>query len=124
MSPKPKQARNRSKNTAIGRGSTIQVIDRLARVLEVFASNGRHMKVRELATTLHLRRSTAHRYLASLSRAGFLRTEGEGSYALGPLLIQLGAAAVGGVQIVELAENYLLQLAEEAQETAVLSVWS
>lgn len=124
MSPQRQQIRNRAKNTAIGRGSTIQVIDRLARVLEVFAGNGRHMKVRELASTLHLRRSTAHRYLASLSRAGFLRTEGEGSYALGPLLIQLGAAAVGGVQIVELAENYLLQLAEEAQETAVLTLWS
>lgn len=116
--------RKRSKQTVIGRGSTIQVIDRLARVLEVFAGNGRQMKVRELASTLHLRRSTAHRYLASLSRAGFLRSEGEGAYALGPLLIQLGAAAVGGVQIVERAEGYLSQLAEEVQETAVLTLWA
>jgi DNA-binding IclR family transcriptional regulator len=124
MSPKSHSARDRARNTAIGRGSTIQVIDRLARVLEVFANNGRQMRVRELASTLHLRRSTAHRYLASLSRAGFLRSEGEGGYSLGPLLIQLGAAAVGGVQVVQLAETYLLQLAEEAQETAVLSLWS
>jgi DNA-binding IclR family transcriptional regulator len=124
MSPKSHSARDRAKNAAIGRGSTIQVIDRLARVLEVFANNGRQMKVRELASTLHLRRSTAHRYLASLSRAGFLRAESEGGYALGPLLIQLGAAAVGGVQIVHLAESYLSQLAEEAQETTVLSLWS
>ena len=114
----------RAKKAVIGRGSTIQVIERLARVLEVFAGSGRQMKVRDLAVALHLRRSTAHRYLASLSRAGFLRSEGEGSYALGPLLIQLGAAAVAGVQIVELAENYLSQLAEEAQETAVLSLWA
>jgi DNA-binding IclR family transcriptional regulator len=124
MAPKSQPTRKRAKKTVIGRGSTIQVIDRLARVLEVFAGNGRQMKVRELAATLQLRRSTAHRYLASLSHAGFLRSEGEGGYALGPLLIQLGAAAVGGVQIVELAENYLSQLAEEAQETAVLSLWS
>ena len=124
MALKSPPTRKRAKKTVIGRGSTIQVIDRLARVLEVFAGNGRQMKVRELASTLHLRRSTAHRYLASLSHAGFLRSEGEGAYALGPLLIQLGAAAVGGVQIVELAENYLSQLAEEAQETAVLSLWA
>lgn len=118
--------RNRplSPQALIGRGSTIQVIERLARVLELFAGNGRQMKVRELASALHLRRSTAHRYLASLSRAGFLRCEGEGSYSLGPLLIQLGAAAVASVRIVELAETYLSQLAEEAQETAVLSLWS
>jgi DNA-binding IclR family transcriptional regulator len=124
MSRKSQQPRKRARKTLIGRGSTIQVIDRLARVLEVFAGNGRHMKIRELAATLHLRRSTAHRYLASLTRAGFLRAEGEGAYALGPLLIQLGAAAVSGVQIVEQAETYLSQLAEEAQETAVLSLWS
>lgn len=124
MIPTAQKARQRSTNKVIGRGSTIQVIERLARVLEVFAVNRRQMKVRELASALHLRRSTAHRYLASLARAGFLRSEGEGSYALGPLLIQLGAAAVSGVQIVEIAEKYLLQLAEEAQETAVLSLWS
>jgi len=124
MPRRPPSKQHRAERGVIGRGSTIQVIDRLARVLEVFAGSGREMRVRELAAVLHLRRSTAHRYLASLSRAGFLRSEGEGSYALGPLLIQLGAAAVGGAQIVELAEGYLSQLAEEAQETAVLTLWS
>jgi DNA-binding IclR family transcriptional regulator len=119
-----KRTRQPAKKPVIGRGSTIQVIERLASVLEVFAGSGRQMKVRDLATALHMRRSTAHRYLASLARAGFLRAEGEGAYALGHLLIQLGAAAVAGVQIVDLAENYLSQLAEEAQETAVLSLWA
>ncbi len=122
--PKPQKTRTRTRANVIGRSSNIQVIDRLARVLELFAVNGREMKVREVSTALRLRRSTTHRYLASLSRAGLLRTEGDGQYTLGALLIQLGAAAVGGVQMVGLAENYLSQLAAEAQETAVLSVWS
>ena len=124
MTPKPRKSQTRTQTNVIGRGSNIQVIDRLARVLELFAVNGRKMKVREVSAALHLRRSTAHRYLASLSRAGLLRTEGDGLYTLGALLIQLGAAAVGGVQMVQQAENYLTQLAEEAQETAVLSLWS
>ncbi len=124
MPQNARKPRTRTKTNLIGRGSNIQVIDRLARLLELFAGSGREMKVREVSSALHLRRSTAHRYLASLSRAGLLRKEGEGAYALGPLLIQLGAAAVGGVQIVQIAENYLSQLAEEAQETAVLSLWS
>lgn len=124
MKPKARKPRTRTQANVIGRGSNIQVIDRLARVLELFAVNGREMKVREVAVPLHLRRSTAHRYLASLSRAGLLRTEGGGLYTLGPLLIQLGAAAVGGVQVVQRAENYLTQLADEAQETAVFSLWS
>lgn len=124
MALKVQKNRPVANTTAIGRASTIQVIDRLARVLEVFATHGHRMRGRELASLLHLRRSTAHRYLLSLSHAGLLRSEGEGVYALGSLLIQLGAAAVGGTQIVELADNYLSQLAEEAQETAVLSLWS
>jgi DNA-binding IclR family transcriptional regulator len=124
MTPKPRKPRTRTQTKVIGRGSNIQVIDRLARVLELFAVNGREMKVREVSAALHLRRSTTHRYLASLSHAGLLRTEGDGLYTLGALLIQLGAAAVGGVQMVQQAESYLSQLAEEAQETAVLSLWS
>jgi DNA-binding IclR family transcriptional regulator len=124
MKAKAQKPRKRTHTSVIGRGSNIQVIDRLVRVLELFAANGREMKVREVAAELHLRRSTTHRYLASLSRAGLLRTEGDGLYTLGALLIQLGAAAVGGVQIVQLAETHLSRLAEEAQETAVLSLWS
>lgn len=122
--PRSTSTRPRTQKPVIGRGSTIQVIDRLARVLELFPGNGRQLKVRDVAAGLRLRRSTAHRYLASLSRAGFLRSEGEGSYSLGSLLIRLGAAALGGVQIVDIADGYLAQLADEAQETAVLTLWS
>jgi DNA-binding IclR family transcriptional regulator len=114
----------RSLEKITGRGSAIQVVDRLTRILELFAASGREMRVREIALTLKLQRSTVHRYLASLSRAGFLRAIDGGSYSLGPLLIQLGAAAVAGVHVVNLAENYLYQLCAEAQETAVLSLWA
>jgi DNA-binding IclR family transcriptional regulator len=107
-----------------GRGSAIQVVDRLGLILELFAERGQQMRVREIANALHLQRSTTHRYLASLAHAGFLRSDDEGSYALGPLLIQLGAAAVAGSDVVSLAESYLSQLAEEVQETAVLSLWA
>jgi DNA-binding IclR family transcriptional regulator len=119
----PRKRRD-SKAATIGRGSSIQVVDRLSLILELFAANGRQMRVREIADALRLQRSTAHRYLASLARAGFLRSDDGGSYSLGPLLIQLGAAAVAGSDVVTLAESYLSQLAEEAQETVVLSLWA
>jgi DNA-binding IclR family transcriptional regulator len=108
----------------LGRGSAIQVVDRLAAILELFAAHGRELRVKEVAATLGLQRSTTHRYLASLTRAGFLRTDDGGLYSLGPLLIQLGAAAVAGSDVVNLAESYLDQLSEEVQETVVLSLWT
>lgn len=118
------KARNNGRGVPIGRGSAIQVVDRLTLILELFAANGREMRVREIADALRLQRSTTHRYLASLAKAGFLRSDDGGSYSLGPLLIQLGAAAVAGSEVVNLAESFLLQLAEEAQETVVLSLWT
>jgi DNA-binding IclR family transcriptional regulator len=119
----PKDREN-GRGAPIGRGSAIQVVDRLTLILELFAANGREMRVREIADALRLQRSTTHRYLASLAGAGFLRSDDGGSYSLGPLLIQLGAAAVAGSEVVNLAESYLYQLAEEAQETVVLSLWT
>jgi len=118
------KARRNGRRAPIGRGSAIQVVDRLTLILELFAANGREMRVREIADALRLQRSTTHRYLASLVRAGFLRSDDGGSYGLGPLLIQLGAAAVAGSEVVNLAESYLHQLAEESQETVVLSLWT
>jgi DNA-binding IclR family transcriptional regulator len=118
------KGRRNGRGAPIGRGSAIQVVDRLTLILELFAANGREMRVREIADALRLQRSTTHRYLASLAGAGFLRSDDGGSYSLGPLLIQLGAAAVAGSEVVNLAESYLHQLAEEAQETVVLSLWT
>ena len=118
------KSRRKTRTVPFGRGSAIQVVDRLTLILELFAANGRQMRVREIADALRLQRSTTHRYLASLANAGFLRSDDGGSYSLGPLLIQLGAAAVAGSEVVNLAETYLHQLAEEAQETVVLSLWT
>lgn len=44
-------------------------------------------------------------------------------YGLGPLLIQLGATAVGALRVVNLGEGYLNRLSEEGGETAVMSIW-
>src|SRR6185437_87688 len=42
---------------------------------------------------------------------------------LGPLLIQLGATAVGALRVVNLGENYLQRLVDDGGETAVMSIW-
>jgi len=41
MTSKAQKSRIRAQASVIGRGSNIQVIDRLARVLELFAAHGR-----------------------------------------------------------------------------------
>jgi DNA-binding IclR family transcriptional regulator len=106
-----------------GRGSTIAVVERLAAIFALFTGGIPEMHLRDVAGALRLQRSTTHRYLNSLVRAGFMRQVRVSTYGLGPLLIQLGATAVGALRVVNLGENYLQRLVEEGGETAVMSIW-
>jgi DNA-binding IclR family transcriptional regulator len=106
-----------------GRGSTVAVVERMAAIFALFTGGVPEMRLRDIAVALGLQRSTIHRYLNSLVRAGLLRQVRVSTYGLGPLLIQLGATAVGALRVVNLGENYLLRLVEEGGETAVMSIW-
>ncbi len=108
---------------AAGSSSDIQVIARAAHVLRLFSATQRSMRVADASTELGLQRTTTHRYLTSLSNAGFLERDRDGSYGLGPLLVQLGTVALRGLRVLEVAGPYLQQLADDADETAVLAVW-
>jgi DNA-binding IclR family transcriptional regulator len=106
-----------------GRGSTVAVVERLAAIFTLFTGGIPELHLRDVTSTVGLQRSTAHRYLTSLVRAGLLRQVRVSTYGLGPLLIQLGATAVGALRVVNLGESYLHRLVEEAGETAVMSIW-
>ena len=106
-----------------GRGSTVAVVERMTAIFALFTGGVPEMHLRDIAGVLGLQRSTVHRYLNSLVRAGLLRQVRVSTYGLGPLLIQLGATAVGALRVVNLGENYLQRLVEEGGETAVMSIW-
>jgi DNA-binding IclR family transcriptional regulator len=101
----------------------IQVVDRCAQVLRLFSSKQRSLRVADVAVELKLQRSTVHRYLASLTKAGFLERDSEGLYRLGPLLVQLGTIALRGLRVLEIADPYAQTLADAAGETVVIAVW-
>lgn len=102
--------------------SDIQVIGRCAQILRLFTMPGRALRVADVAD-VGLQRSTAHRYLSSLANTGFLERTADGGYRTGPLLVQLGTVALGGLRVLEVSGPYLQRLAEEAHETVVLAVW-
>lgn len=114
-----RSARNRGGD----RASTIAVVDRLSSIFGLFAGGVPEMHLRQIADALGFQRSTAHRYLTSLVRVGLLRQVRTGAYGLGPVLIQLGATAMGALRVVNLGEGYLYRLAEEGGATAVMSIW-
>src|ERR1700726_1862750 len=73
------------------RRSTIQSVDRAARILKVLASGPRRLGVSEIADRLELTRPTVHGLLQTLQAHGFVEQDRDSDkYQLGAGLLQLG----------------------------------
>jgi DNA-binding IclR family transcriptional regulator len=97
--------------------STIQSIDRAANILALLDQDTRSLSPALVAERLGLNRTTAHRYLQSLQRAGFLSAP----FGPGPLLDQLAALVSVRQQILTLAPAIMRQLSDTTGLTTVLS---
>ncbi|HEY7482923.1 MAG TPA: IclR family transcriptional regulator [Streptosporangiaceae bacterium] len=97
-------------------------VDNALRLLELI---GEHqiIRVSEAAELLGVARSTAHRLLGALRRRGFvLQDKPNGAYRPGPVLNEIGLAAIGRIDIRLVARPVLEELSEQTQETASLSL--
>ena len=101
----------------------VQSVERAARVLQVLAEGGWAMGMSEIARATGLGKSTTHRLLASLTRAGFVRVEPiPRQYSLGRGLLQLTTTWLQGVEIRSVAVPHLRSLRHETRETVSLNV--
>jgi DNA-binding IclR family transcriptional regulator len=73
----------------------VQVVDRVMAVLEVLESGERQLK--EVTAATGLPRSTAYRLLAALRHHGFVASDDDCGFTIGPRVRELGAVADGGV---------------------------
>lgn len=72
-------------------GASIQVVERLARLLDALAAYGKPVGLKVLAAHTGLHPSTAHRILGALAAEGFVERAAGGTYRLGFKFAQLGA---------------------------------
>jgi DNA-binding IclR family transcriptional regulator len=102
----------------------IQAVARTAQILGLYSPTSTELSAAEVASTLGLNRTTAHRYLTSMAAAGLL-TPGSrpATFSVGPTLLQLGASSLGRQRVIALAPRYLRDLSHLAQVTVVLSLW-
>ncbi|TQN43816.1 IclR family transcriptional regulator [Blastococcus colisei] len=81
------------------------------------------LRVAEAAELLGVARSTAHRLLTSLRRRGFvIQDRPNGAYRPGPVLYEVGLAAVSRIDIRDVARPVLEHLRDTTQETVSLAV--
>jgi DNA-binding IclR family transcriptional regulator len=102
----------------------IKSVERAAALLGLFSANETKLTLGEIARRLSMSRATAHRYCVSLRGTGLLHYDRSSNiYSLGPHIIELGTAAVHGLDILRVAGPYLERLVSLTNVTAVMSIW-
>ncbi len=101
---------------------SIQVIKRLARLLDAIALHNNDASLKILSAETGLHPSTAFRILASLSEQGFVERTDKGNYQLGAKLMQLGSRVSSSVDIRKIALPVMEKLRDTLGETINLTI--
>ncbi|RMI46045.1 IclR family transcriptional regulator [Streptomyces triticirhizae] len=97
-------------------------VDNALRLLELIGER-KALRVSEAAGELGVAPSTAHRLLNALRRRGFVIQEKPNTaYRPGPVLNEIGLAAIGRVDIRQVARPVLEEVRDRTQETVSLSL--
>ncbi|WP_428909963.1 IclR family transcriptional regulator [Niallia sp. Krafla_26] len=95
----------------------VQSVDRALRILELLKEHPRGQGVTEVANSLQVAKSTAHRLLISLERHGYVQKVGkESTYHLGLKFIEMNYFVVKYLNIIEAARPLLEKLGRETEE--------
>jgi len=102
--------------------NSIQVIARLAQLLDAIAAQEDDASLKILSAETGLHPSTAFRILSSLIEHGFVERTTRGNYQLGIKLMQLGSRVHASVDIRKVALPLMEKLRDDLGETVNLTV--
>ena len=106
-----------------GSTGTSQSLERGLAILSSFHAHRPLIGVSELSRDLDLSRSTAHRYIATLAKLGYLQQDPDSKrYRLGPKVLDLGFSALNSMDLLEISAPHLRQLSDETQHTVNLAI--
>jgi len=91
-------------------------------VLDVYQRLWRPLSVTELCRETGFPKSSLHRILSTLVRAGVLQQNDEGLYCLTLMLWKIGVWALGEVDMLQIAREHLETLSQATDETVHLAV--
>ncbi len=107
-----------------GEKGGVQAIETGVVLLMALAARRGPQMLKQLAEDTGIHASKVHRYMVSLQRAGLVQQDERSSlYSLGRGALQLGLAALAGLEPVSIALNSLPRLRDEVNETVGLLVW-
>jgi DNA-binding IclR family transcriptional regulator len=94
--------------------------DRALDVLQLFTDERNVWSGADISEQIGVARSTGYRYLQSLVSSGFIE-EADGGFRLGPRILELARVARKGIGLSELALPVMRELAQELNESVLLT---
>jgi IclR family pca regulon transcriptional regulator len=98
------------------RPETLQGLERGLAVIQAFTHETPSMTLSEVARRTDISRATARRILHTLDALGFVRSDGR-QFSLSPRVLSLGWAYLSSLNLWEIAQPFMEDLAAEVQET-------
>ena len=102
--------------------TTIQVIERMASLLDALARNPDPVSLKALSASTGLHPSTAHRILNDMVKKRFVDRSEPGNYRLGMRLLELGNTVKSRLNVREAALDFMRELHRKTSQTVNLSV--
>ena len=106
----------------MGKTPSIQVIDRMAQLLNIIARYDDAVSLKILSAESGLHPSTTYRILDSLANHQYIERDEAGYYRLGIKLLHLGSRVHQGVSLRQQAEPIMKKLRDELGETINLTI--
>ena len=100
----------------------VQALDRAFAVLDLLADSDTPLGLAQVASSLQLHKSTAHRFLMVLERHRMVERTTTGKFRLGLRLFDFGNRAIEQYDLRDRAQPHLRRLVTETEETAHLCI--
>jgi IclR family pca regulon transcriptional regulator len=105
-----------------GRNSDfVQSLDRGLAVIRAFGPDRERLSLSEVARATGLTRAAARRFLLTLVRLGYVRSDGR-EFSLRPRVLELGYAYLSGLTLPEVAAPHMEELVSRLHESSSISV--
>jgi len=99
----------------------VQSLDRGLAVIKAFGPDRERLSLSEVARATGLTRAAARRFLLTLVRLGYVRSDGR-EFSLRPRVLELGYAYLSGLAMPEIAAPHLEELVAKLRESSSISV--
>jgi len=101
----------------------IQSVERALQILDLFNDHTTELKITEISDQMGLHKSTVHSLLKTLQASRYMDQNPEnGKYRLGLKLVERGNLVINTLNIRQIANKYLVELAQRTGQTCHLGI--